>query len=132
MKVCPRCRERSSDDAKSCSYCGWELGRYAKFQTCVVPVKKEGEVAFKDRIYVKMRKISQMRPKDREMYVRILEFLKENRRNAYSTYELRQLMVGLPDTKGLMKVLRWMTRQGILKEGMFLGDRYYAYDVEEW
>jgi hypothetical protein len=119
---------------RACPYCGWVPGRYVKYNVYVnvLPVehgvKNVGDVTFQDRIQVsRMRKISQLRPKDREMYVRILEFLRAKKELAYSAYELRQLMIGLPDTKGMTKVLRWMTSQGMLTVGMKYGDAYYAW-----
>ena len=138
-EVCVRCKMHhdAKDNAKpsrTCPYCGWVPGRYARYNVYlnVLPVEKNvanvGDVTFKDRINVgRMRKISQLRPKDREMYVRILDFLRKKKELAYSAYELRQLMIGLPDTKGMTKVLRWMTSQGMLSVGMKYGDAYYCW-----
>jgi hypothetical protein len=137
-----------NDEDESCPFCGWKPGRYIRFDAYLHRIKSEekvpgtpdGEAKFKDRIYIRrLRLISQMKPKDRLMYLRVMKFLKMNRDKAFSAFELRQLfeedirLKRIEDTRGMTKVLRLMVKQGMVQAGRHFTDVYYAWKVSgEW
>lgn len=134
-KYCPSCHQQVDDDNESCPYCGWKPGRYTRFDSDyhefpVMVVPGHEEVKFQDRIHVKrMRKISQLRPKDRTLYLNIMEVLQNNKELAYSKSELRDRIIG--STKGMTKILNWMMNQGMVRKGYSQGQEFYCWN-KDW
>ena len=132
---CPRCSEDNGTrnlEVNSCSYCGFVIGVYSRFNTKldVLPenVGKMAQQTFGSRYRAKSRRLTRYSARDKfpKKHAVIQKLLMSNRGTAYSKDEIKGLLVALfGNYKGLSRVLNMMKWDKMIRERAIQGQLYY-------